>query len=58
MSLRKVIYEVDYSAYGGGLAGVGAAIPRRMAGNHLSATATGAGGGFGTTKYTKYTKRV
>jgi hypothetical protein len=58
MSLSKVIYKVDYSAYGGQLAGVRAAIPRRMVGNRLSVTATGAGGGFGTTKYTKYTKRV
>ncbi len=41
MSLRKVIYEVDYSAYGGGLAGVGAAIPRRMAGNHLPVAGEG-----------------
>ena len=36
MSLRKVIYEVDYLAYGGLLAGVWAAIPRRMAGNRLA----------------------
>ncbi len=45
MSLSKVIYEVDYSAYGGGLAGVRAAIPRRMAGNCLPVTEACAGGG-------------
>ncbi len=58
MSLSKVIYKVDYSVYDGGLAGVRAAIPRRMAGNRLGVTGVGAGSGFGTTKYTKYTKRV
>ncbi len=42
MSLGKVIDKVDYSAYGGRLAVLWAAILRRMAGNRLSVTGVGA----------------
>ena len=47
MSLSKVIDKVDYSAYGGRLAGVRAGIPRRMAGNHEKGL---------TTEYTEHTE--